>query len=61
MMVDNNGTQDWAADCNREGRERAAREGADSGVVMMATAAEDGGGRQQWQMQTMTAAGNNGT
>ncbi len=44
-MADNDDTQDWAADCNEEGRERGVRDGGDSGVVMMAAAAEhDSGG-----------------
>ncbi len=46
MVVDDDDMQDWAADCNGEGRERAVRDGRDSGVVMMAVAVEDGGGRQ---------------
>ncbi len=45
-MADDEDTQDCAVDCNREGRERAARDGGESGVVMMAGAAEDGGSRQ---------------
>ncbi len=45
-MVDDEDTQDWAADCNGEGRERAVRDSRDSGVVMMAVAVEDGGGGQ---------------
>ncbi len=43
-MADNKDTCDWVEDCNGEGRERAARDGRDSGVVMMAAAAEDGSG-----------------
>jgi hypothetical protein len=43
MVVDNNDTRDWAAHCNGEGQEQAVRDGGDSGVVMMAVAAEDGG------------------
>jgi hypothetical protein len=50
-VADNDNTCDWAADCNGEGRERAVRDGGDSGVVMMAAAAEDGGGGQQGQQQ----------
>ncbi len=42
-VADNNNTQDWAADCNGEGQERAVRDGRDSEVVMMAVAAEHGG------------------
>ncbi len=58
-VVDNNNTQDWAADCDGEGRERAVRDGKDSGVVMMAVAVEDGGGRQQQQRRTMIAVEDN--
>jgi hypothetical protein len=54
MAVDDDGSQDWAADYDGEGQERAARDGGDSGVVMMAAtkmAAVDnngnGGGRQR--------------
>jgi hypothetical protein len=43
-VADDNDTRDWVADCDGEGRERAMRDGGDSGVVMMAAAAEDGGG-----------------
>ncbi len=43
-MVDNEDMRDWVADCNGEGQERAVRDGGDSGVVMMAAAAEDGSG-----------------
>jgi hypothetical protein len=42
MVVDDNNTQDWVADCNGEELERGVREGRDSIVVMMAVAAEDG-------------------
>ncbi len=45
VAVEDN-VRDWAADCNGEGRERAVRDGGDSGVVMMAVAVEDGGGRK---------------
>jgi hypothetical protein len=44
-VMDNNNTRDWAADCNGEGQEQAVRESGDSGVVMMAVAAEHGGKR----------------
>jgi hypothetical protein len=54
-MADNNGIQDWAADYDREGRERAARDGGDSGVAMMAVAVEDGGGGQFMQRRMATA------
>ncbi len=43
-MADNNDTCDWVADCNGEGQEWAVRDGGESGVVMMAAVAEDGGG-----------------
>ncbi len=46
MVVDNDDTPDWAADCNGEGQERAVRDGRDSRVVMMAVAVEDGSGGQ---------------
>ncbi len=59
MVADNDNTRDWAADCDREGREWVVKDGGDSGVVMMAAAAEDGGGRRRWQRRTMTAADNN--
>jgi hypothetical protein len=49
MVADNNDMRDWVADCDEEGRERAVRDGGDSGVVMMAAAAEHGGGRRRWQ------------
>jgi hypothetical protein len=43
-VADDNNTQDWVADCDGEGQERAVRDGGDSGVAMMAVAVEDGGG-----------------
>jgi hypothetical protein len=43
MVVDDNNTRDWAADCNGEGQELAVRDSGDSGVVVMAAAVEDGG------------------
>jgi hypothetical protein len=48
-VADNDNTRDWAADCNGEGRERAVRDGRDSGVVMMAVVAsdDDSEGRKQ--------------
>ncbi len=46
MVADDNDTQDWVADCNEEGRERGMSDGGDSGVVMMAAAAEHGGDGQ---------------
>jgi hypothetical protein len=57
IAAEDNGMQDWAADYNGEGQERAVREDRDSGVGMMAAAAEDGGGRQQWRQWTRTAMG----
>jgi hypothetical protein len=49
MVADDDGLQDLVADYDWEGREWAARDGRDSGVVMMAAAkmvaAEDSGGR----------------
>ena len=59
-VVDDEDTCDWAVGCDGEGRERAVRDGRDSGVVMMAVAAEDGSSGQQRRRQTMTAADNNG-
>ncbi len=47
--ADNNGMQDQAADYDGEGQERAARDGKDSRVTMMAAVAEDdSGGRRRW-------------
>jgi hypothetical protein len=46
IAVEDNGMQDWAMDYDGEGQERAAREGRDSRVVMMAAAAEHGSGGQ---------------
>ncbi len=50
----------WAVDCDGEGREQAVRNDGDSGVVMMAAVAEDGGNGRQRQRQTTTVADNNG-
>jgi hypothetical protein len=48
MVADDDSLQEQAADYDREGRERAARDSRDSGVVMMAAtkmpAAEDSSG-----------------
>jgi hypothetical protein len=44
-VTDDNNTQDWAADCNGERRERAVRDSGNGGVVMMAVVVEDGGRR----------------
>ncbi len=60
MLVDNNDTYDWVADCDGEEQERAVRDGRDSRVVMMAAAAEDGGVGRRRRRQTTTAADNNG-
>ncbi len=38
MAADDDGLQDWVAECDGEGQERAARDGGDSGVVMKAAA-----------------------
>jgi hypothetical protein len=47
MATDDNGTRCCRGkDYDGEGQERAARDGGDSGVAMMAVAAEDGGGGQ---------------
>jgi hypothetical protein len=43
-----------------EGRERAMRDGGDSGVVMMAVVVEEGGGGQQRRRWTMIVAEDNG-
>ncbi len=60
MVADDKDTQDWAADCDGEGQERAVRDSRDSGVVMMAVAVEDGGGGRRWQRRTMIAREDNG-
>ncbi len=59
-MADDNDMQDWVADCNGEGQERAVRDGRDSRVVIMAVPVEDGGGGRQWQRRTMIATEDNG-
>ena len=59
-MADNDDTRDLAADCDGEGRERAMRDGRDSGVVMMAVVVEDGGSGQRRRRRTMIAAEDNG-
>ncbi len=60
MVADDGYMHDWAADCDGEGRERAVRDGGDSGEVMMAVAAEDGSdGQQRWR-RSMTVADDNG-
>jgi hypothetical protein len=57
--ADNGGMQDWVADYDGEGQERAARDGGDSRVAMIAAVAEDGGCRQQRQRLTMTVVDDN--
>jgi hypothetical protein len=59
-VADNKDTQDWVADCDGKGQERVVRDSRDSGVVMMAVAVEDGGGRRQWQRQKTIVAEDNG-
>ncbi len=59
-MVDDDNMQDWAADCNGEGLEKAVRDGRVSRVVMMAVAVEDGGGGGQRQRRTMIVVEDNG-
>ncbi len=60
--ADDDGSRDRAADYDRGGRERAVRDGGDSGVAMvaaakMAAAEDSGGGRQQrWLAASMRAA-----
>jgi hypothetical protein len=46
IAAENNVMQDRVADYDGEGQERGAREGRESGVAMMAAAAEDGGSKQ---------------
>ncbi len=58
-MADDNNKQDWVADCDGEGQEKAVRDGRDSGVVMMAVAVEGGNGGQRRQRRTMIAAEDN--
>ncbi len=50
--MDDDGSRDRTADYDGEGRERAARDGRDRGVAMMAAAkmaaaVDSGGGQQQ--------------
>ncbi len=62
--TEDDGSRDRAADYDGEGRERAARDGGDSGVAMMAAAkmaaAEDGGGGRQQRGRRTTAADDGG-
>jgi hypothetical protein len=62
LAAEDNAMQDWAADYNREEKERVAREGRDSRVAMMAVAAEGGGGGQGWRQwrRTTTADDDSG-
>ncbi len=59
IAAEDNGMQDWAADYNGEGQERAAREGRDSREVMMTAVAEHGSGGQQWWRWATTAMADN--
>ncbi len=63
-VADDDGSRDWAADYDGEGRERAARDGGDRGVVMMAAAkmavADDSGGGRQRRRRRTTAADHDG-
>ncbi len=59
IAVEDNGMQDWAADYDKQGKERVVREGRDSGVGIMAAAAEGGSGRQQWRQWTTAATVDN--
>jgi hypothetical protein len=61
IAVEDNGMQDQVVDYDGEGQERAAKEGRDSGVVMMAVAVENGCGGQQWWQRMTTAADNEGS
>ncbi len=54
-VAEDDDMQDWVADCNGEGRERAVRDGRDSRVVMMDGAAEYGGGGRRWRRWARTA------
>ncbi len=55
-MADDDNTRDWVVDCDGEGKERAVRDGRDSGVVMMAAAAADNNSKgRQRQRRTATA------
>ncbi len=58
-VADDDDMQDWAVDCDGEGRERAVRDGGDSGVVMMAVAVEDSCGGRRWGRRTMIAVEDN--
>ncbi len=60
MVGDYKDMQDWAVDCDGEGRERVVRDSTDSRVVMMVVVVEDGGGRQQWQRRTAAVVEDNG-
>ncbi len=47
IAAEDNGMQDRALDYDGEGKEQVVREGRDSGVAMMAAAAEGGSGRRR--------------
>ncbi len=55
IAAEENGMQDWAADYGGEGKERVAREGGNSGVALMALAAEVGSGGRRWHWWKTTA------
>ncbi len=55
IAAEDNGMQDWAVDYNGEGQERAAREGRDNKVAMMAAAAGHGDSRRRWRRRATTA------
>jgi hypothetical protein len=60
VVMDNEGTKDWAADYDGEGDnggERCQR----SGVAMMAARVEDGGGRQRQQRQKTAVVDDDGS
>ncbi len=52
VVVNEEDTQDRAADYNGEGRTVTSNAG-DSAVAMMAAMVEDGGDRQQWQRRML--------
>jgi hypothetical protein len=53
-VADNNNMHDWAADCDGKARERAVRDGGDSGVVMMAAVAADDNSKDKQRQPWMT-------
>jgi hypothetical protein len=65
MAADNDGSQDWAPDYEGEGHEWVARDGRDSGVVMMtaakmAAAKDSGSSRRQQQQRWKKAVDKDG-